>query len=224
MPKTKQAVCDFSGGFFLNHPELSEAMPDSRNQQSYRFGWGLLDDHGKNQQQHNTDHNLIIFRLLGQHVKYNQCFPSSRCRFKAEDYEEKRTDLDGEQRDVLVDYNDAVLYNDPTVGAIISRFGDKEAAITYMPDHGEECCKGNRGFIYRNHSAAIDYDLAHHEFEALFWAFCFYKYTAKHPDVYKEIIGVKNHRYMTDALPYMLPYSVGIHAKGYHAEYSIFSP
>ena len=224
LPKAKQAVYDFSGGFFLNHPELSEAMFDSRNQQLYRFDRGLLDDYDKNQQQHNTDHNLIIFHLLGQHVKYNQRFPSDRRHFKAEDYEKKRADLDGKQRNVLADYDNAVLYNDSIVDAIISRFEDKEAIVIYMPDHGEECYEGNRGFICRNHSAAIDYDLAHYEFEIPFWIFCSYKYAAKHPDIYKEIIGAKNRRFMTDALPHMLLYLAGIHTKDYHAEYNILSP
>lgn len=224
LPKAKQAVYDFSGGFFLNHPELSEAMFDSRNQQLYRFDRGLLDDYDKNQQQHNTDHNLIIFHLLGQHVKYNQRFPSDRRHFKAEDYEKKRADLNGKQRNVLADYDNAVLYNDSIVDAIISRFEDKEAIIIYMPDHGEECYEGNRGFICRNHSAAINYDLAHYEFEIPFWIFCSYKYAAKHPDIYKEIIGAKNRRFMTDALPHMLLYLAGIHTKDYHAEYNILSP
>ena len=224
LPKAKQAVYDFSGGFFLNHPELSEAMFDSRNQQLYRFDRGLLDDYDKNQQQYNTDHNLIIFHLLGQHVKYNQRFPSDRRHFKAEDYEKKRADLDGKQRNVLADYDNAVLYNDSIVDAIISRFEDKEAIIIYMPDHGEECYEGNRRFICRNHSAAIDYDLAHYEFEIPFWIFCSYKYAAKHPDIYKEIIGAKNRRFMTDALPHMLLYLGGIHTKDYHAEYNILSP
>lgn len=224
LPKAKQAVYDFSGGFFLNHPELSEAMFDSRNQELYRFDRGLIDDYDKNQQQHNTDHNLIIFHLLGQHVKYNQRFPSDRRHFTAEDYEKKRADLDGKQRNVLADYDNAVLYNDSIVDAIISRFEDKEAIIIYMPDHGEECYEGNRGFICRNHSAAIDYDLAHYEFEIPFWIFCSYKYAAKHPDIYKEIIGAKNRRFMTDALPHMLLYLAGIHTKDYHAEYNILSP
>ena len=224
LPKAKQAVYDFSGGFFLNHPELSEAMFDSRNQQLYRFDRELLDDYDKNQQQHNTDHNLIIFHLLGQHVKYNQRFPSDRRHFTAEDYEKKRADLNGKQRNVLADYDNAVLYNDSIVDAIISRFEDKEAIIIYMPDHGEECYEGNRGFICRNHSAAIDYDLAHYEFEIPFWIFCSYKYAAKHPDIYKEIIGAKNRRFMTDALPHMLLYLAGIHTKNYHAEYNILSP
>ena len=44
-------------------------------------------------------------------------------------------------------------------------FENQEAIIIYMPDHGEECFEGNRGFICRKHSAAIDYDLARYEFE-----------------------------------------------------------
>ena len=221
LPKAKQAVYDFSGGFFLNHPELSEAMFDSRNSQLYRFDRGLLDDYDKNQQQHNTNHNLIIFHLLGQHVKYKQRFPNDRRHFKADDYVTKRPELDRKQRRILADYDNAVLYNDSIVDAIISRFEDQEAVVIYMPDHGEECYEGNRGFICRNHSAAIDYDLARYEFEIPFWIFCTRKYAAKHPDVFQEIIDAKNRRFMTDALPHMLLYLAGIHTKDYHAEYNL---
>ena len=93
-----------------------------------------------------------------------------------------------------------------------------------MPDHGEECYEGNRGFICRNHSAAIDYDLARYEFEIPFWIFCTHKYAAKHPDVFQEIIDAKNRRFMTDALPHMLLYLAGIHTKDYHAEYNLLCP
>ena len=224
LPKAKQAVYDFSGGFFLNHPELSEAMFDSRNTQLYRFDRGLLDDYDKNQQEHNTNHNLIIFHLLGQHVKYKQRFPSDRRHFKAEDYAKKRADLDGKQRQMLADYDNAVLYNDSIVDAIISRFENKDAIIIYMPDHGEECYEGNRGFICRKHSAAIDYDLAHYEFEIPFWVYCSHKYVTNHPEIFHEIISAKKRRFMTDALPHMLLYLAGIHTKDYHAEYNILSP
>ena len=224
LPKAKEAVYDFSGGFFLNHPELSRAMFDARNKQLYRYDCGLLDDYDKNQQQYNSDHNLIIFHLIGQHVNYQQRYPADRHHFRGEDYAEKRPDLDLSRRNVLADYDNAVLYNDSIVDQIVRRFEDREAIVIYMPDHGEECYEGNRGFICRNHSAAIDYDLARYEFEIPFWIFCTYKYAAKHPDIFKEIIGAKNRRFMTDVLPHMLLYLGGIHTKDYHAEYNILSP
>ncbi|MCR5077928.1 MAG: phosphoethanolamine transferase [Prevotella sp.] len=224
LPKAKEAVYDFSGGFFLNHPELSEAMFDSRNDQLYRFDRGLLDDYDKHQQSRNTAHNLIIFHLIGQHVSYRQRYPADRRKFSAEDYAEKRPDLTPQQRGMLAHYDNAVLYNDSIVDQIVRRFEDKEAIVIYMPDHGEECYEGNRGFICRNHSAAIDYDLARYEFEIPFWVYCSHKFAAKHPDVFQEIIGAKDRRFMTDALPHMLLYLAGIGTKDYHAEYNVLSP
>ena len=224
LPKAKEAVYDFSGGFFLNHPELSQAMFDTRNTQLYRFDCGLLDDYDKNQRQHNTEHNLIIFHLIGQHVNYQQRYPSDRHHFRAEDYADRRPDLDMKRRSTLADYDNAVLYNDSIVDQIIRRFESQDAIVIYMPDHGEECYEGNRGFICRNHSAAIDYDLAHYEFEIPFWIYCSHKYTVKHPGIFQEIVSAKDRRFMTDALPHMLLYLAGIKTKDYHAAYNLLSP
>ena len=223
LPKAKEAVYDFSGGFFLNHPELSQAMFDTRNDQLYQYDSGLLDDFDKKEQQHSTDHNLIIFHLIGQHVAYKQRYPSDRRHFYADDYANKRSDLNVSERCVLAHYDNAILYNDSIVNQIVKRFKNQDAIVIYMPDHGEECYEGNRGFICRKHSAAIDYDLARYEFEIPFWVYCSKKYVANHPEVFREIKAAKNRRFMTDALPHMLLYLAGIHTKDYHAEYNILS-
>ena len=70
LPKAKEAVYDFSGGFFLNNPELSAAQFDTRNTSLHAFDEGLLRDYDR-LKSHNTAHNLIIFHLAGQHVSYN---------------------------------------------------------------------------------------------------------------------------------------------------------
>ena len=223
LPKAKEAVYDFSGGFFLNHPELSQAMFDTRNDQLYQYDSGLLDDFDKKEKQQSTDHNLIIFHLIGQHVAYKQRYPSDRRHFHVDDYTNKRSDLNVSERSVLAHYDNAILYNDSIVNQIVKRFKNQDAIVIYMPDHGEECYEGNRGFICRKHSAAIDYDLARYEFEIPFWVYCSKKYIANHPEVFREIKAAKNRRLMTDALPHMLLYLAGIHTKDYHAEYNILS-
>ena len=223
LPKAKEAVYDFSGGFFLNHPELSQAMFDTRNDQLYQYDSGLLDDFDKKEKQQSTDHNLIIFHLIGQHVAYKQRYLSDRRHFHADDYTNKRSDLNVSERSVLAHYDNAILYNDSIVNQIVKRFKNQDAIVIYMPDHGEECYEGNRGFICRKHSAAIDYDLARYEFEIPFWVYCSKKYIANHPEVFREIKAAKNRRFMTDALPHMLLYLAGIHTKDYHAEYNILS-
>ena len=42
LPQAKEAVYDFSGGFFLNHPEVSSRLFDERNTRLYRYDDGVL--------------------------------------------------------------------------------------------------------------------------------------------------------------------------------------
>ncbi len=223
LPRAKQAVYDFSGGFFLNHPELSDAMFDCRNSKLYKYDAGLLNDYDNQQQQYDTKHNLIIFHLMGQHVNYGQRTPASAKHFKAEEYKQIRHDLGEKRRQTLSDYDNAVLYNDSIVDQIIERFKDKEAIVIYTPDHGEECYEGRRGFICRNHAANIDYNLARFEFEIPFWIYTSPSYKAKHSDVYKQIVAARDKKFMIDALPHLLLYLGGIHSADYRDQYNLLS-
>ena len=92
-----------------------------------------------------------------------------------------------------------------------------------MPDHGEECYEGDRGFICRNHSAAIDYDLARYEFEIPFWIYCSPRYIHAHPDIYQQILQARNRPFMTDALAHLLLYLAGIHSQDYDDRYNVIS-
>jgi heptose-I-phosphate ethanolaminephosphotransferase len=240
LSKAKEAVYDFSGGVFLNNPQLSKEQFDIRNDKLYRYDSELLGCYdefvkeGKikisNQikpastMQQTEGANLVIFHLLGQHVTYKTRYPRNQTHFWASSYEDKRPELSDKQRKILSQYDNAVLYNDSIVNQIVKRFEDKNAIVIYMPDHGEECYEENRGFICRNHSAAIDWPLAHYEFEIPFWVYCSPSYRASHPDIYMQIVQAKHRRFMTDALPHMLLYLAGIHAKDYHKEYNVLSP
>jgi len=223
LPEAKQAVFDFSGGFFLNDPELSKTEFDVRNKQLYTYDDGLLHCYDSVKTQRGA-HNLIIFHLLGQHVNYKDRYPASQAHFWASDYEQRRPELSLRQRKILSQYDNAVLYNDSIVDQIVKRFKNENAIVIYMPDHGEECFEGNRGFICRQHSMAIDYDLARYEFAVPFWIYCSPKYAHLHPDVFKAISMARNRRFMTDALPHMLLSLAGIRTPYYHAEYDLLSP
>ena len=224
LPQAKEAVYDFSGGFFLNHKELSESMFDTRNTRLHTFDDGLLADYDNKLKAENKENNLIIFHLIGSHVSYNRRYPKSRKHFRAADYEQKRPELTKQRRYMLAHYDNAILYNDSIVDQIVKRFANEEAVIIYMPDHGEECFEGNRGIICRNHSAEIDYDLARYEFAVPFWIYCSPKYIEKHPKVFEQIKAVRHKRFMTDALPHLLLHLGGIKAKDYRSEYDILSP
>ena len=227
LPKAKEAVYDFSGGFFLNNPTLSKAQFDVRNTQLHPFDDGLLADYDRFLKDGKIDlkgHNLIIFHLIGQHVSYNTRFPRDRHKFTADDYTERRPDIGNGRRRMIANYDNACLYNDSIVDQIVKRFANKNAIVIYMPDHGEEIYEPGRNIVCRNHSAEVDWPLAHYEFEVPFWIYCSHRYALAHPQVFKAIKDAKGKRFMTDALPHMLVWLAGISTKSYHPQYNLLSP
>lgn len=227
LPEAKQAVYDFSGGFFLNNPTLSKAQFDVRNTQLHPFDDGLLADYDRFLKDGKIDlkgHNLIIFHLIGQHVSYNTRFPRDRSKFTADDYTERRPDIGNGRRRMIANYDNACLYNDSIVDQIVKRFANKNAIVIYMPDHGEEIYEPGRNIVCRNHSAEVDWPLAHYEFEVPFWIYCSHRYALTHPQVFKAIKDAKGKRFMTDALPHMLVWLAGISTKSYHPQYNLLSP
>lgn len=237
LPQAKEAIYDFSGGFFLNNPELSKFLFTTRNKSLHRFDEGLLADYdglvksgdivinnARDRKSAAKDPNLIIFHLIGQHVNYRTRVPNDRRVFTAADYAESRPDLSERRRRVLADYDNACLYNDSIVASIIKRFENTNSIVIYMPDHGEECYEPGRNFICRNHSADVDWPLAHYEFEVPFWIYCTHRYAVTHPEIFKAVKDAKDKRFMTDALPHMLVWLAGISAKDYRPEYNLLSP
>lgn len=223
LPKAKEAVYDFSGGFFLNNPKLSAAQFDTRNTQLHRYDEDLLKDYDELQGQ-NTDHNLIIFHLLGQHVQYRQRSPKERKLFRGDDYKELKPNLNARERQTLADYDNAILYNDSVVTEIVKKFENEDAIVIYVPDHGEECYEGDMHFFCRMHSAKIDARLAHAEFDIPMWIWCSRKYIKKRPEIFRQVVNARNRRFMTDALAHMLIYLGGIHARDYKEQLNLLSP
>lgn len=219
LPKAGEAVYDFSGGFFLNHPQLSEQLFDTRNSRLHRYDEGVLQDYDA-MKEHDT-HQLTIFHLMGQHVDYRGRFPvKTRRKFTPADYPDKK--LAPKRLQINADYDNAVLYNDSIVDEIIRRFEHQNAIVIYMPDHGEECFN-SMDYFGRNHSATIDYRLAREEFEIPFWIWASEKYRQTHPYGWEAVKRYCHRPYMTDLLPHTLMFLGGIHTKDYRKEYDVLN-
>ena len=219
LPKAGEAVYDFSGGFFLNHPQLSEQLFDTRNSRLHRYDEGVLQDYDA-LKEHDA-HQLTIFHLMGQHVDYRGRFPvKTRRKFTPADYPDKK--LAPKRLQINADYDNAVLYNDSIVDEIIRRFEHQNAIVIYMPDHGEECFN-SMDYFGRNHSATIDYRLAREEFEIPFWIWASEKYRQTHPYGWEAVKRYCHRPYMTDLLPHTLMFLGGIHTKDYRKEYDVLN-
>ena len=140
LPQAKEAVYDFSGGFFLNNPTLSEAMFSRRNQKLHFFDEGFLRELGafeahpqkvqKSREAHDSQHpqkfltpHLTIIHLKGQHVDYRTRCPKSKQHFKRVDYD--RPKLSKKELQDLVYYDNATRYNDSIVAEIVHRYEER---------------------------------------------------------------------------------------------------
>ena len=224
--KAKEAVYDFSGGFFLNNPELSKYLFDTRNTRLHRFDNGVLEEYDnlkEDSTKHHADKNLTILHLSGSHVDYRARYPQkTHTYFTKEMYH--RLELTDKQLKILTDYDNSLRYNDSIVYAITQRFIDEDAVVIYMPDHAEEIFDGQPYIYGRMHSATIDYRLARNEMEIPFWIWGSPKYRELHPYGWQAIQAAKDKPMMTDVLPHLLLYFGGISTPLYRPEYDIVNP
>lgn len=220
--KANEAVYDFSGGFFLNNPELSNKLFDTRNNRLHPFDAGVLQEYD-NLKKEDKEHNLIILHLMGSHLMYKARYPQKTRKF-LQDNMYDRPELTKKQRMILADYDNSVRYNDSIVWAVTQRFVDKDAVVIYMPDHAEEIFDGEPYMYGRMHSANIDYRLARNEMEIPFWIWGSPKYRENHPYGWAAIQQAKNRPMMTDVISHLLMYFGGIYSPLYHEEYNIVSP
>ena len=226
-PKAKEAVYDFSGGFFLNDPELSQRQFDQRSTRTHRFDDGVLKEYDNLKKKEDTltltKGNLVILHLMGSHVDYRARYPQkTNTVFKPSMY--NRPELTDKQRQILAHYDNSLLYNDSIVAAITQRFADKDAVVIYVPDHGEEIFDGSPYMYGRMHGANIDYRLARNEMEIPFWVWGSPLYRENHPYGWMAIQNAKNRPMMTDALPHFLMYLGGISSSLYRPELNVISP
>ena len=221
-PKAKEAVYDFSGGFFLNNPELNKRLFDARSTRLHPYDDGVLKEYDLLAKD-STAHQLVILHLMGSHVDYRARYPQKTGRrFTPQMYD--RPELTDKQRRILADYDNSLLYNDSIVAAVTQRFRDKDAVVIYMPDHGEEIFDGKPYMYGRMHGANIDYRLARNEMEIPFWIWGSPQYIEHHPYGWMAIQAAKDRPMMTDVLPHLLLYLGGISTPLYRPEYNIVTP
>ena len=223
-PKAKEAVYDFSGGFFLNDPELSQKQFDSRshNTKTHRFDDGVIKEYDALKDS-TIKHNLVILHLMGSHVDYRARYPQkTNTVFTPQMY--NRPELSDQQKQILAHYDNSLRYNDSIVAVVTQRFIDKDAVVIYVPDHGEEIFDDSPYMYGRMHSANIDYRLARNEMEIPFWIWGSPLYRENHPYGWMAIQNAKDRPLMIDALPHLLMYLGGISSPLYREELNVISP
>ena len=81
---------------------------------------------------------FFVLHLMGAHEEFGRRYPAPYAQFTEEDERGRGVAASEEERAVRAAYDNAVLYDDAVVDAVIRRFEGRDAVVIFLSDHGEE--------------------------------------------------------------------------------------
>lgn len=194
-----QAVFEFSLNTFVYDKALAKEAYTQTSSRHFQYDDDAVRDFSKEVNSLGRC-NLVMFHLMGQHVKFGSRYPHDRqfVRFSHKDIASDKPYLDDDKRQTIAEYDNAVLYNDYVLKHIIDLFRDKNTVILYFSDHGEEV------YDYRDSfgRASFDSDKVREglkcQYEVPFMIWCSDEYMRRNPDVVGQIKAAMHRPFRTD--------------------------
>ena len=91
--------------------------------------------------------NFYVVHLMGSHAQFSSRYPAAYSRFSAKDYRGSHPQLSSDDRLLLAEYDNSVLYNDNVVYEMMMRFADRDATVVYLSDHGIDVFASSDDYI-----------------------------------------------------------------------------
>lgn len=157
--------------------------------------------------------DFIVVHLMGAHEDFKRRCPASFARFTAADETGGVRD-DATARQIRAEYDNAVLYDDHIVDAIIRRVEDQDALVIFLSDHGEEVNDVRDLVGHGDESSAWQRDIP-----MVIWTSA--KFRANHPEDVRRIHAAKDHAWQSDEMIHTLLDIMKIRMPQYEKEKSL---
>ena len=196
MIKSGGDVSDFSLNALIHNNDISCLSYTNTNDVTYKYDGELVDNFRDNIQL-DSDKNLVIFHLQGQHFDSKDRYPHNigYDLFSYSSY--NKPDLSKGMRQYIADYDNATLYNDYVNNKIVELFIERNAIIVFLSDHGEEVYD-YREFQGRTHEIDKSRDALKYQYEIPFFVWLSNQFMKKNPQVVDRIKNSSHKRYMID--------------------------
>ena len=190
---------------FICDRKLSETLFDYRNTARCTYDEDMIKSIRKN----DKSPSLYVVHLWGQHYTYKDRFPQAYAKFTAQDYNGK---IPQEQRSIMANYDNATLYNDHVVNAILEMFKDDYCYAFYFSDHGEEVyeLRNFMGHGSAEHSPNPNYQL---RVPLMVWLSPSFK--AANPNLTTKLSKAKHYPICTDDIGHTIIDMSGITCKDF---------
>lgn len=134
---------------------------------------------------------FIVVHMQGQHEAFKDRYPSSFDKFKPDRALNRKSRL-------IAEYDNAVLYNDHVVSAIMETFSDRDAVVIYVPDHGLDVYESNGNFV--GHARPSDPLSMEAGLKIPMYVFVSGEFSERHPSAVQMIRSASSEEFVTDQL------------------------
>lgn len=209
-----------SGNHFITNKILSDSIFDYRNSKTGRYDMELIRRFEKYKSGTTSEpYTFDIINLIGQHFEYKERYPKDEAQFTENEYINRQ--LNDDEKQTVMHYDNATLYNDKVLDSIIRLFEREEAIVIFISDHGEEVYDDIhvKGRLFQK----PDYSIARQEYEVPMWIWCSESYKHAHHEVVEQITQSLDKPFITDDISQLLYYLAGINCKWYDDSRNILS-
>lgn len=220
--RDNNSVFEFTLNKYIYNDRLATFYTDT-NHQPERYDGDLIASFKARNDRNDGPLQFVMFHLWGQHLDPEQRYPqtSGFKHFTADSI--NRTDgyLMTEMKQTIAHYDNATLYNDYVINEIFNLFKNKNAALVYLSDHGEEV------YDYRDNigrrSGGMNDNILKYQYAVPFMIWFSSAYQERHPETMEAVKGALNRPFMTDNVCQVLFHLGGIQSKYYKRERDLLS-
>ena len=131
---------------------------------------------------------------MGSHVAFKHRYPSNFELYTENDYLNRPEN----QREIIAQYDNSVIYNDFIADSIIKLFESKDALVIYFSDHSIDLFDSSD--TYYGHARPNNQLSVNVGKEIPFWIFVTDTFKQRHPDIIEKIQMDCNQSLCTDML------------------------
>jgi heptose-I-phosphate ethanolaminephosphotransferase len=149
-------------------------------------------------------HSMTWIHLMGSHEMYRKRYSADFDRFKPADY----ADAPENQRGLLAEYDNSVLFNDAVVADLIQMYAEEDAVVIYFSDHALDLFDSSPTF--NGHARPNDERSVYYGRQIPFMIYTSPSFRVKYPALVKGIESSQETSFNTTDFPYLVMQLLGV--------------
>ncbi len=219
----KDAVYIFTLNNYLFDKRVVSMCYNSINERTFKYDSDIVDYYKQCESGKNEQNRLVVFHLMGQHFTYRERYPDEFNHFNGDSiYWRNDNWLTKEKRQVIAEYDNAVMYNDYVIHQIMDLYNDEKTVLVYLPDHGEEAFD-YRDFSGRSENMDNIAKMLEYQYSIPMVVWCSDAYKEAYPDNIAKIQSAIHKPMMNYDVCHLLFHLGGVSSQYYKSQHDVIS-